>query len=198
MKKIKSINELYIEYAFIILAIYIFAFLFALKYQIDLLILTTAFTIIVLSIMLLIAEKFIWGKGLPLKCKRSPYGFIEFHIGKLCNNKPTCLISNFIDITFIAIKEKKDILIDTWLISKESIIKYFGDSAEFLEPRFLQKLANKMNKRKFPEKAGNEDFRCIIHVTKLSNQQIVRLSEYKNKIIVAEKRREKSKKKKVV
>lgn len=181
VKKVKSINELMYESLFILFPIWMISFLLFVRYIINLLAFQIISLIILVILMIfLVLVNFIWGKELPLQCKRSPYGFVEFHVGKKCKSNAFFFIKNCIELTLIAIGEKRDVLIDTWLISRNNITKHFGDSAEFLEPSLIQKLVNSRNEKKYTGKDNRKSYRCIIHVDKLSHDQINVLKDKKD------------------
>lgn len=185
MKKTISINELvwgsFLLWLFIaIICVTLFALYFRSIFRVLFLIFTVSYLIFILSLQFV--NKIIWSKNLPLDCTRSPFGFIEIHIGKKCNNNIVTLLNACLETINIAINEEKNILIDTWLISENNMKEYFGDSVKILEPKFLQKCANYMNKQKHARNDKRKSYRYLLHVDKITDEHIRKL-EYKIKKI---------------
>lgn len=122
-------------------------------------------------------NKRVWSRQLPLESLFNPFGLIEIHIGKKCNRDPMKLYYACLEVVKIAKKVNKNILIDTWLISEENVKRFFGDAAEILKPRFLQRFSNYLNKRRHAPKDKRESYRCLLHVDKITDKQIIILEQ---------------------
>ncbi|ATW24184.1 hypothetical protein [Candidatus Formimonas warabiya] len=116
--------------------------------------------------------KYVLGKGLPLDSILSPFGFIEPHVGRKCRKNIFYFEKVCLEITIIAIQKKKDILIDSWLISKRNLEKYFGKSVEYFGPTCIQKFVNWINRVTFQRKNRKKCIRCVIHTNALTSEQI--------------------------
>ena len=109
-------------------------------------------------------------KDLPLDCLRNCFGYIEIHAEQAVDWN--VFFIRCLEAVKIGIDEERDILIDTWLIKKENIVKYFGDAAEFKEPSCLQKWVNCLNKQKHDPQNTRKAYRCILHIDKITDEQI--------------------------
>lgn len=172
MKKIISNIEMYLGNILLISPMFIIGMV--IRSEIIVLLSVLAYLIVLIRF---IVYKLTAGKGLPSKCKRNSQGFIEMHVENDCDNKLENLLSILCEVIEIGKNEKKDILIDSWLISRKNIIRYLGNSVEFTSFSLIQRISNKIHRFMYKGKRRNniEPYRCIIKTSLVTKDQIMQI-----------------------
>lgn len=172
MRRIISNTEYYLGSLLILSVLAIFAY--AINSEVVRYVIGLLYLLLVLKFG---SDIFRAGKGLPSKCRRNYQGYIEVHVENDCDKKIENLFRIICEVIEIGKNEQKDVLIDSWLISKKNIEKYLGESVEFVPFSFIQRLSNKMHRIMFKAKRGSniEPYRCIIKTSLVSKEQMIRV-----------------------
>jgi hypothetical protein len=172
MKRIISNTEYHLGSLLILIALVIFAE--AINSEVVLYVTGFLYLIFVIKF---VTYRFKAGIGLPSKCKMNSQGFIEVHVEKDSDGKIENALRILCEAIEIGKNEKKDILIDTWLISQRNTKDYLGESVEFVSSSFVQKIANKIHRSIYKAKHKNniKSYRCIIRTSLVSREQMIRI-----------------------
>lgn len=177
MKRIISNTEYHLGSLLILIVLVVFARII----QSEAVLYVTGFLYLIF-VFKFVSCKFKAGIGLPSKCRRNYQGYIEVHVENDCDEKIENLFRITCEVIEIGKIEKRDILIDSWLISRKNIKKYLGESVEFVPFSFIQILSNKIHRIMYKAQHGHsiKPYRCIIKSNSVSREQIMRIQ---NKII---------------
>lgn len=179
MKRVFSTNELFLNSLLLLMAVVFISEFF----NIPSLLWVIAIGDIILIIAFKVQKKY-FGRKLPSKCKRNFNGLIEVHVEKDSEGRVDKLLRILVDTVIIAREENKDILIDTWLIKKDKVKKYFGNAAVFPPFGLTQKLSNRFYKWYYkPKRKSNiKPYRCIIKIGDLTDEQVHRIDSKVKKL----------------
>lgn len=113
---------------------------------------------------------FSW-RGLPKGCMYNPTGFIEIHVENSCSGNRNKFMKLCLDALLYGVTNKKNIMIDTWLIREKHIQELFGCAAEIYKPSIIQSFINCIFKFIYKNKFNRKCFRCIIYMNRLTPEQ---------------------------
>ena len=136
-----------------------------------------------IEIIYLYVITFSW-RGLPKGCIYNPTGFIEVHVENMCGGSRKTFMKLCLDILLYGVTERKNIMVDTWLIRENHIKDLFGDVAEIYSPSIIQSLVNFIFKSQFKSKSKKKSFRCIIYMDRLTEEQSVHIIKQLSKLLV--------------
>ena len=157
MKKCISLNEILWSVTFLGLAGY-----FLSKY----LMIASIVSLVIISFL----KNAIWSKGLPAYSSRTPFGFIEPHIGQICGTRKR-FIEICIEILNISKEENRQILANTSLVSEKKLKKYLTHSVEILKPSLIQRFDFFVGSLIYHKPKNANCLRFLIDLSKLSNEE---------------------------
>lgn len=126
---------------------------------------------------------FSW-RGLPKGSMYNPTGFIEIHVENMCGGSRKIFMKLCLNILLYGVTERKNIMVDTWLIRENHIKDLFGCAAKIYSPSIIQSLINFIFKSQFKSKSKNKSFRCIIYTDKLTEEQRAHIINQLNKLLI--------------
>lgn len=123
----------------------------------------------------------ITSENLPGSSKYNIWGIVELHIGNDAKGNKFEFYRVCAATILAAKKKNRNVLITTWLISKEKVLELFKESVTFYNPTLFDKIFSKLNMMVYNRNRKVKIYpliKFIINTEKLTTGQINRLEAF--------------------